>query len=44
MILLKEEQIKGKVRNAVLIIGQELAQYKGNNLSNKITQSFFGFQ
>ena len=44
MILLKEEQIKGKVRNAVLIIGQELAQYKGNNLSNKIGSSSTIFQ
>ena len=37
MILLKEEQIKGKVEKAVLIVGEELAQYKGTYLSNKIS-------
>ena len=39
MILLKEEQIKGKVEMAVITVGEELAQYKGNYLSSKITSS-----
>lgn len=37
MILLKEEQIKGKVERAVMMVGDELAQYKGNYLSSKIS-------
>ena len=44
MILLKEEQIKGKVERAVMIVGEELAQYKGNYLSNKIGSSNTIFQ
>ena len=44
MILLKEEQIKGKVERAVMSIGEELAQYKGNYLSNKIGSSNTIFQ
>ena len=36
MILLKEEQIKGKVERAVIMVGEELAQYKGSYLNNKI--------
>ena len=39
MILLKEEQIKEKVQKAVIIVGEELAQYKGSYLSNKVTSS-----
>ncbi len=39
MILLKQEQIKGKVERAVMMVGEELAQYKGNYLSNKIGSS-----
>lgn len=39
MILLKEEQIKGKVERAVISVGEELAQYKGSYLNNKITSS-----
>lgn len=37
MILLKEEQIKGKVERAVMMVGDELAQYKGNYLGTKIS-------
>ncbi|MGZ8557800.1 MAG: sensor histidine kinase [Chitinophagaceae bacterium] len=44
MILLKEEQIKGKVERAVMIIGEELAHFKGNYLSNKIGSSNTIFQ
>ena len=36
MILLKQEQIKGKVERAVMMVGEELAQYKGSYLNNKI--------
>ena len=36
MILLKQEQIKGKVERAVMTVGEELAQYKGSYLSNKV--------
>jgi two-component system, OmpR family, phosphate regulon sensor histidine kinase PhoR len=39
MILLKQEQIKSKVERAVIMVGEELAQYKGNYLSNKISSS-----
>jgi two-component system, OmpR family, phosphate regulon sensor histidine kinase PhoR len=39
MILLKEEQIKEKVQKAVIIVGEELAKYKGSYPSNKITSS-----
>jgi two-component system phosphate regulon sensor histidine kinase PhoR len=39
MILLKQEQIKGKVERAVMMVGEELAQYKGNYLSSKIGSS-----
>lgn len=39
MILLKQEQIKGKVERAVIIVGEELKQYKENYLNNKITSS-----
>ena len=39
MILLKEEQIKDKVQKAVIVVGEELAQYKGSYLNNKITSS-----
>ena len=39
MILLKQEQIKGKVERAVIMVGEELAQYKGNYLSNKLNLS-----
>ncbi|MGK2861540.1 MAG: sensor histidine kinase [Chitinophagaceae bacterium] len=44
MILLKEEQIKGKVERAVMTIGEELAQYKGSYLSSKISSSNTIFQ
>ena len=44
MILLKEEQIKGKVERAVISVGEELAQYKGNYLSTKIGSSNTIFQ
>ena len=44
MILLKEEQIKGKVKQAVVIVGEELAQYKGNYLNSKIGSSNTIFQ
>ena len=33
MILLKQEQIKDKVARAVIIVGDELARYKGSYLS-----------
>ena len=36
MILLKQEQIKDKVTRAVITVGDELAQYKGTYLSNKL--------
>jgi two-component system phosphate regulon sensor histidine kinase PhoR len=39
MILLKQEQIKGKVERAVITVGEELAQYKGNYLNNKVASS-----
>ena len=39
MILLKQEQIKGKVERAVITVGEELAQYKGTYLSNKLSSS-----
>jgi len=39
MILLKEEQIKGKVERAVITVGEELSQYKGSYLNSKITSS-----
>ena len=39
MILLKQEQIKGKVERAVITVGEELAQYKGSYLSNKSSSS-----
>jgi two-component system phosphate regulon sensor histidine kinase PhoR len=39
MILLKQEQIKAKVERAVILVGEELAQYKGNYLSNKISST-----
>lgn len=44
MILLKQEQIKGKVERAVMIVGEELAQYKGSYLSNKIGSANTIFQ
>jgi two-component system phosphate regulon sensor histidine kinase PhoR len=44
MILLKQEQIKEKVKQAVIIVGEELAQYKGSYLSNKIGSSNTIFQ
>ena len=34
MVLLREEQIKEKVNDAVLTVSKELAQYKGNFLAN----------
>ena len=39
MILLKQEQIKAKVERAVIMVGEELAQYKGSYLSNKLSSS-----
>ena len=39
MILLKQEQIKDKVTRAVITVGDELAQYKGTYLSNKLSSS-----
>jgi two-component system phosphate regulon sensor histidine kinase PhoR len=39
MILLKQEQIKGKVERAVITVGEELNQYKGSYLSNKLSSS-----
>jgi len=39
MILLKQEQIKDKVARAVIIVGDELARYKGSYLSDKISSS-----
>ena len=44
MILLKEEQIKGKVEQAVIMVGNELSQYKGNYLSSKISSPNTIFQ
>ncbi len=44
MILLKQEQIKGKVERAVMSVGEELANYKGNYLSNKIGSANTIFQ
>lgn len=44
MILLKQEQIKGKVERAVMIVGEELAQYKGSYLSSKIGSANTIFQ
>ncbi|MGZ5220538.1 MAG: sensor histidine kinase [Chitinophagaceae bacterium] len=44
MILLKQEQIKEKVKQAVIIVGEELARYKGSYLSNKIGSSNTIFQ
>lgn len=44
MILLKQEQIKGKVERAVMTVGEELAQYKGNYLSSKIGSANTIFQ
>jgi two-component system phosphate regulon sensor histidine kinase PhoR len=45
MILLRQEQIKEKIERAVNIVGQELAQYKGNypigNRNNPIFQDEF---
>ena len=39
MILLKQEQIKGKVERAVIAVGEELSQYKGSYLSNKLSST-----
>ena len=39
MILLKQEQIKAKVERAVIMVGEELAQYKGSYLSNKLSST-----
>ena len=44
MILLKEEQIKGKVEQAVIMVGNELSQYKGNYISSKISSPNTIFQ
>src|SRR5688572_12864845 len=44
MILLKQEQIKGKVERAVMTVGEELAQYKGSYLSSKIGSANTIFQ
>ncbi len=44
MILLKQEQIKEKVKRSVMIVGEELAQYKGTYLSNKIGSANTIFQ
>ncbi len=44
MILLKEEQIKGKIERAVTIVGEELAQYKGSYLSTKLNAPTTIFQ
>ncbi|HKZ67781.1 MAG TPA: HAMP domain-containing sensor histidine kinase [Chitinophagaceae bacterium] len=44
MILLKQEQIKEKVKRAVMIVGEELAQYKGSYLSSKIGSANTIFQ
>lgn len=44
MILLKQEQIKEKIKRAVMVVGEELAQYKGTYLSNKIGSANTIFQ
>jgi two-component system phosphate regulon sensor histidine kinase PhoR len=44
MILLKQEQIKEQVKKAVILVGEELAQYKGSYLNNKIGSSNTIFQ
>ncbi|MGZ8550883.1 MAG: sensor histidine kinase [Chitinophagaceae bacterium] len=44
MILLKQEQIKEKVKQAVIIVGEELARYKGSYPSSKIGSSNTIFQ
>ena len=44
MILLKEEQIKGKVEQAVIMVGNELSQYKGSYINNKISSPNTIFQ